>query len=319
MVAVTITLMRYSIGPVYVSTPEHSNTTHVAHEVQKLSDRLNAQLRATTSIEDLMVVRAFSFEVEVDMCLAMHRDTDYEPFPIPWRFPLSLTYWTLTALGFKSDDLELPTVSEHTSKSFKELYTYLRTHPDEDDSADARTFYHDDDWDDYLELRMMARDTMSVGEKSEKDSEENSEEDSGGGYHDYVKEALEKEELDRLRRIIRRLMSLVVDCADVLAITSCQLYSKSYQKYSDETAAAFVLDKASFIAFGDAVKIVNGRPRPAVLIGDEAKTSGAISTERWPPATTKSAARARRVSVMAHLIEKGIPSFAPTAFRRELQ
>lgn len=281
--AAVIAMMRDSVGPIYVTTPFHGATTNIARSVQVLSDSIARKLRLKRPIADLMVVRAYSFDVEVEACLATLRGDIVRPRDLsgPWDFPRSLCYWALMALGCESETQVIPAMSEHASQDLRELYTDLENFANDEDSEDfGRTFK---EWSEYSELLTIARGRTPMAE--------------------YLK----TEKTSSLRRILQSFMSKVANCADVLVITSCHQYGKTYRNYSDKIAKGFVIEQASRLALEDGLRIVAYTPRPFVLVGDDEERSTIASTARRSSAVDAVAEHAKLVSIMAPFIQRQYP------------
>ncbi|KAH7262916.1 P-loop containing nucleoside triphosphate hydrolase protein [Fusarium tricinctum] len=233
-----------SIKHVYVSAGSNVATTNILNRMNDIATTITHKLtdRGYQS-KRLMFIRGYSYHEEIKNCLDALAGVEFEEDavwnPTPWRFKLSLCWWTLRALGATT----VPPLTLDDNQELWELYQKLNTlaapGPAPKDSVSR-----------FEELVKTAHGQTTLATPTK-----------------------------RLRETLSQLMNLVLSCSNVVATTPAASNSKMYKSYNSNKAHAVVFDEAATMFLSDGLIVFGNMPRPMIAIGDPQQLGPVLPTE----------------------------------------
>lgn len=233
-----------SIQQVYVAAASNGSTDNILDRIDDMAQKVTAKLQGHP--KHLMVLRGYSLQIEADNCMMsllgkpFREETIWNPSP--WRFELSLCWWTLRALGANG----VPPLTVDDNSELWDLHEKLNklvSSPSIDPELSS-----------FRQLVKLARGVEPASSYTRLEAQ------------------------DSYRKALNRLMGLVVQCANVVATTPGASGSWIYRMFNNTKARAVVFDEAATLFCSDALLVYGNTPRPMVAIGDPKQLAPNLAT-----------------------------------------
>ncbi|KAJ4135210.1 hypothetical protein NW768_004831 [Fusarium equiseti] len=251
LAAILVLLMCFnnSIKQVYVAAASNGATDNILDRIDDMAKKVAAKPQGDS--KHLMVVRGYSLSIEVNNCILALLGMPFKEHtiwnPSPWRFKLSLCWWTLRVLGSKAvppltvdDNAELWALHQNLNK----LVTSPPIHSGPIHSGLPK-------------FRQFVKLAQGI--------------EPPQSYTRLLTE-------DVHQKLMSKLMGLVLECANVVATTPGTSDSWIYRSFNDTKAQAVVFDEAATMFCSDALLVYGNTPRPMVAIGDPKQLAPSLAT-----------------------------------------
>ncbi|KAM5378671.1 hypothetical protein ACJZ2D_004470 [Fusarium nematophilum] len=244
-----------SFGSIYVSCSSNSAIDNILDRIDNVSQDIVGKLIASgSSVKHLMAMRGYRAGDEVGNCL---KALDGEVFEekgscraSPWRFERSLCWWTLRVLGSKA----VPCLSPNDCSALWDLHQDLTAYAlgHRRDPTDKRCLG------DFENLVNLAQGATHPEERDKNEPDKN--------------------EPDPRIKVLQRLMTLVIECANVVATTPLLSQTLPYCTFRSLRARAVVIDEAGTMFRADGLMVLGNTPRPMIAVGDPKQLAPNLSS-----------------------------------------
>ncbi|KAJ4015449.1 hypothetical protein NW752_006912 [Fusarium irregulare] len=233
-----------SIQHVYVTAASNDSTDNILDRIDAMAQEVTGKLQGHA--KHLMALRGYSLNIEAENCTMSLLGKPFKEDTIwtqsPWRFELSLCWWTLRALGANG----VPPLTVDDNSELWDLHQKLNKVVSSPSSYPGLSAFH--------QLVKLARGIEPASSH------------------------LRLETQDSYRKALNKLMGLVVECANVVATTPGSSASWIYRSFNDTKARAVVFDEAATLFCSDALMVYGNTPRPMVAIGDPKQLAPNLAT-----------------------------------------
>lgn len=250
-IIITLMCLNPSIQQLYVSAASNGATDNILERVSYIAEPIVSKLiDAGHPVNRLMLIRGYKGEIELANCLKALRGISFEESgiwnPSPWHFERSLCWWTLRALGSNA-------VPPLTSNDCAELWD-LHQRLDALVSPEDQSSPIDGNYLKFTLLVRLARGLLTFGEYTQRQTP------------------------DAHQKTLKRLMELVVSCANVVATTPAAASNDPYFTFNSKKAKAVVFDESGTMFRADGLLVFGNTPRPMIAVGDPKQLAPVLAT-----------------------------------------
>ncbi|KAF5702111.1 hypothetical protein FMUND_13606 [Fusarium mundagurra] len=235
-----------SLQQVYVSAASNGATDNILERIHDIATKTTTNLIGSgVDVKHLMLVRGYSLNTETENCNKLLFGKPLPEYgiwnPSPWKLEHSLCWWALRVLGSAT----VPRLTLNDNAELFDLHERLSAHAS-DSVSDASISK-------FRSLVKLARGVTSVAQYQS------------------------TEKKDHHAKLVRRLMELVLGCANVVATTPVVSACWIYRTFNDQ-AKAVVFDEAATLFCSDGLLVYGNTPRPMIAIGDPMQRAPVLST-----------------------------------------